>query len=102
MANATVNVTKKLVPVTTMVEQEERRINLELSENEAKFLRFLGMHVGGHPKTSPRGHMERIVRALDLAGIGLPAYYNQRDCLVDRDPGFRFKSDFPYNKEELT
>lgn len=49
--------------------EQETRVILSLSENEALFLADLLMYVGGCPESSRRRHADSIRRALDRENI---------------------------------
>jgi glutathionyl-hydroquinone reductase len=69
MAKATVTT----VPVVTEV--REKRIVLELTEDEARTLHTLFQRVGGSPDYSPRKHIDTISDVLRDVGVEyLPEY----------------------------
>jgi hypothetical protein len=89
--------------------KEEKKVSLEMSENEAKFLMFLFQFIGGDPKDTPRKYSDSIRNALWVAGVrDLPSYYEKgygiQECLVGADPGFRFRSSefYKYDPDSLT
>ena len=67
MATATITI-KPVVP-----QSNSESVTLILSEMEARTLRTICGAVGGDPKRA-RGHIDRILRALDRVGFDARAY----------------------------
>jgi hypothetical protein len=88
---------------TVVVKKQTSVIVLELTENEAKFLQFLTMHIGGVPNKTPRKYSDRISNALTQAGVALPGYYEgpNEPCIVGGETGFHFDSNYCYAAEDL-